>query len=301
MIYSVEITNHNSESILLDLFRPELSGLAIQSIEGLGPATADIHSSEVATIDGGIFTGARQTQRNIVFTFIPLFNPTIETSRLAVYKYFPMKKKVRMVFTTEHRHAESTGYVESISPNIFSQNETIQVSVVCPDPNFYEVGTSKTLFSGVIAEFEFPFENDSLIEPLLNFGEIQLDTRATLDYIGDSDTGILVTAHAIGPVENITLWNNITREKISIDTNKIYHQFNIRFDKGDDIIISTVKGNKYVRLLHDGVYHNIIGCVNKDADWFQLTNGDNIYTFTAESGEQYLLVTFTYRNAYGGI
>lgn len=301
MIYSVEITNHNSESVLLDLFHPELSGLAVQSIEGLGPTTANIHSSEVATIDGGIFTGARQVQRNIVFTLIPLFNPTIETSRLAIYKYFPMKKKIRMMFKTEHRHAESTGYIESISPNIFSNQETVQVSVICPDPNFYEIGTSKTLFSGVVSQFEFPFENNSLTEPLLNFGDIQLDTRATIDYIGDSDTGILITAHAIGPVENITIWSNITREKISIDTSKIYRQFNIRFDKGDDIIISTVKGDKYVRLLHDGVYYNIIGCVNKNADWFQLTNGDNIYTFTAESGEQYLFVTFSYRNAYGGI
>lgn len=301
MIYSLEVTNHNNESVLLDLFNPYESGLAIQSIEGLGPTKADIQSSEVATIDGGIFNYARQEQRNIVITFIPLFNPTVETSRLAIYKYFPIKKQVHLVFKTENRHAESYGYVESISPNIFTKQETIQVSIICPDPNFYELGTSKTLFSGVDAQFEFPFSNESLTEPLLNFGEIKLDTRAVLDYIGDSDTGINISIHAIGDAENITIWNNVTREKIAIDTAKIYRKLSIKFGRGDDILISTVKGNKYVELLHDGTYYNIVSCINKDADWFQLTNGDNIYTFTAESGEEYLLVTFSYRNAYGGI
>lgn len=295
------IENHNNESVLLDLYQPELSGLAVKSIEGLGPAKAEIQTSEVATIDGGMFNYARQNQRNIVFNLYMMYDPTIETARLKVYKYFPIKKKIRMVFQTEHRYAESTGYVESISPDIFSKLETVQVSVICPDPNFYEVGSSETLFSGVLPEFEFPFSNESLTQKLINFGEIQQDTTATLNYIGDSDTGVLITAHALGAVENITFWNHSTREKISIDTNKIYRRFLFRFDKGDDIIISTVKGDKYVKLLHDGVYYNIISCVNKDADWFQLTNGDNIFSFTATSGAEYLFVTFTYRNAYGGI
>ncbi len=301
MIYSVEITNHNSESILLDLYHPETSGLAVQSIEGLGPATADIQCTEVATIDGGIFTSARQQKRNIVFTFIMMFDPTIETSRLKVYKYFPIKKKITMVFQTEHRHAECTGYVETITPDIFSNQETVQVSVICPDPNFYELGHSQTLFSGVKSEFEFPFANESLTESLLEFGAIQLDTRANLDYVGDSDTGVLINIHAVGQAENITIWNNITREKFAIDTNKIYRVTGVRIDRGDDIIISTVKGNKYIQLLHEGTYFNIVSCINKDADWFQLTNGDNIFTFTADAGEEFLMVTFNYRNAYGGI
>lgn len=301
MIYSVQITNHNSESILLDLYHPETSGLAVDSIEGLGPAQADIQSTEVATVDGGIFNHARQQQRNIVFNLIMMFDPTIETSRLKVYKYFPIKKQIRMLFKTEHRYAEIYGYVESITPDIFSNQETVQVSVICPDPNFYELAPSQSIFSGVRSMFEFPFSNESLNENLIVFGDILDDTRATIDYVGDSDTGISITIHALGQAENITIWNNGTREKIYIDTLKIYLQTFIRLDRGDDIIISTVKGNKYVKLLHQGKYYNIISCINKDADWFQLTNGENVFTFTAQSGAEYLIVTFNYRNAYGGI
>lgn len=301
MIKAITVTNHNRESLSFDLYHPELSGLNIQNIEGLGPTNANINSTEVATIDGGIFTSARQEQRNIVFTFAMMFDPLVEDARLKLYKFFPVKKKIHLEFQTDRRHVETEGYVESNVPNIFSQEETAQVSIICPDPFFYGLGIEEQAFSGVQGRFEFPFSNESLTEPLLEFGEIRLDTRTVLQYSGDTDTGVLITIHAYNVAQGITIWNNDTREHVSIDTEKIKDLTNVTFGQGDDILISTVKGNKYVQLLHNGQYTNIISAINKDADWFQLTNGDNVFTFTASKGENDLLVTFRYRNAYGGI
>lgn len=301
MIKSITVTNHNHESLTLDLFHPELSGLNVQNIDGLGPTNADINSTEVATIDGGIFTSARQGQRNIVFTFAMMFDPLVEDSRLKVYKYFPVKKRIYLEFQTDRRHVETEGYVESNVPDIFSKEETTQVSIICPDPFFYGLNIEEQAFSGVQPRFEFPFSNESLTVPLIEFGEIRLDTRTVLQYSGDSDTGVLITIHAYDVASNITIWNNDTREHITIDTNKIKTLTDVTYGQGDDIIISTVKGNKYVQLLHNGIYTNIISAINKDADWFQLTNGDNVFTFTAGVGENDLLVTFRYRNAYAGI
>lgn len=301
MIKAITVTNHNRESITLDLYHPEQSGINVQNIEGLGPTNATINSTEVATIDGGIFTSARQEQRNIVFTFGMMFDPIIEDSRLKIYKFFPVKKLIHLEFETDRRHVETEGYVESNEPDIFSENETAQVSIICPDPFFYGLGIEEQAFSGVQPRFTFPFCNNSLMEKQLIFGEIRLDTRTVLVYSGDSDTGVLITIHAYNVATGITIWNNDTREHISIDTDKIKSLTGVTFDQGDDIIISTVKGNKYVQLLHNGQYTNIISAINKDADWFQLTNGDNVFTFTATKGEKDLLVTFRYRNAYGGI
>lgn len=301
MIKSIKVTNHNHESLTLDLFHPELSGIIVQNIDGLGPTNADINSTEVATIDGGIFTSARQEQRNIVFTFAMMFNPIIEDSRLKIYKFFPVKKLIYLEFQTDRRHVETEGYVESNVPNIFSKEETAQVSIICPDPFFYGLGIEEQAFSGIQPRFEFPFSNESLAKPLTEFGEIRLDTRTVLQYSGDSDTGVLITIHAYNVASGITIWNNDTREHITIDTSKIEALTGVLYGQGDDIIISTVKGNKYVQLLHNGVYTNIISAINKDADWFQLTNGDNVFTFTAVEGENELLMTFRYRNAYAGI
>lgn len=302
MIRSVTVTNHNRESLKLDLYYPETSGIIIESIDGMGPPKANINSNEVATIDGGIFTSARMQQRNLVFKLAMMFDPLIEDSRLRIYKFFPIKKPITIDFVTDYRHAYCTGYVESNEPDIFSNHETTQVSIICPDPYFYEQSMEEVAFSGVHPLFEFPFENDSLTENLLEFGDIRDDNRAILNYRGDVDTGVFIVCHVMsGTVENLTIWNVDTREHMRIDTNKIMRLTGIRFSQGDDIEINTKIGEKYVRLLHDGRYYNIISCIEKDADWFQITNGFNTFTFVADYGEMNLKLTFTYRNAYGGI
>ena len=90
---------------------------------------------------------------------------------------------------------------------------------------------------------------------------------------------------------------------MAIDTDKIAAITGIAFAPGDDIIISTIKGDKYVRLLRNGFYINIISALAKDADWLQITPGDNIFDFTTDSAETKtnLMVTFSYRKAYGGV
>lgn len=252
MIKSVIITNHNRQSIQLDLFHPEDSGLIIDNIEGMGPPKATINANEVATIDGGIFTSARMQQRNIVFTLSMMFDPLIEDSRLRTYKYFPIKKPITMEFITDYRHAIATGYVESNQPTIFTDHESTQISVVCPDPYFYEMENTIYVFAGVDPMFEFPFMNDSLTENLLEFGNIREDNRATLNYKGDVDTGVFITCHVMNStVENLTIWNVDTREHMRIDTTKIKRLTDIQFSQGDDIIINTKTGEKSIQLLHN--------------------------------------------------
>lgn len=302
MIHSLTVTNHNRESLTLELSNPEPSGIIIESIEGLGPPNATINSNEAATMDGGIFTSARMGQRNIVIRLAMMFDPIIEDSRLRIYRFFPVKKKITLRLITDRRDAECEGYVESNEPDIFTDHETAQISVVCPDPFFYEQGLEEIAFAGTHPIFEFPFSNESLTEPLIEFGIIHDDNRAVLNYRGDADTGVYIVAHCMhGSSEGITIWNVDTREKIRIDTTKIKRLTDIQFGEGDDIEINTKIGEKSIRLLHDGKYYNIISCINKDADWFQITQGRNVFTFVCDSGEDNLMVTFHYRNAYGGM
>lgn len=301
MIRSVTVINHLGDSLKMRLSAPQDTGLNIVNIEGLGPSRATINSTELATIDGALFSSSRSTSRNIVIAVKLMFSPTVEASRLKTYKYFPVKQRITLLIETDQRLAEVSGYVESNEPVIFSKEEYTQISIVCPDPYFYEESTAETVFLGVQPMFEFPFSNDSLTENELQFGDIRLDTRAVLNYQGDVETGILITVHAIGSASGVTLYNTITRESIMIDTDKIQKITGEAFGTGDDIVISTIKGNKYAQLLRRGVYTNIISAINKDADWFQLSNGGNEFAFSATTGENKLVVTFSYRNAYGGI
>ena len=302
MIKSIKVTNPKGESLVLDLFHPEKSGLIVRSISGLGPPKANINSTDLATADGALYSSARASTRNIVFNLQFMFAPTIEDSRQLTYKYFPLKKLVKIEVETDNRNLETSGYVESNQPDIFSKEETTQISILCLNPFFYDPDPSVTQFATVTPTFEFPFSNESTTENLIEFGTINLDTRSTIDYVGDVDTGVLITIHALGSVSGyLTIYNVETQEKMVVDLAKIKTLIGKDYGSGDDIIISTVSGDKYVQVLHDGKYTNAIAAIEKLADWFQVSVGRNIFNFTVTKGIENLVMSFSYRNAYGGI
>ena len=193
MIKSITVINPKGESLELDLFHPEKSGLIVKSITGLGPPKANINSTDLATADGALYSSARASTRNIVFNLQFMFAPTIEDVRQKTYKHFPLKKEVTIRVETDNRSLETKGYVESNTPDIFSREEGAQISILCLDPFFYDPYPSVTQFATVTPNFEFPWSNESLEEDLIEFGIINLDTRSILDYHGDVDTGVLIT------------------------------------------------------------------------------------------------------------
>ena len=140
MLNSVTVTNQNGESLTMKLRNPEESGFLITSISGLGPPTASINVTDLASVDGGYFNSARTQNRNIVFNirFFSENSSDIEGIRQKTYKYFPIKKRVRLVFESDNRVGEIYGYVEKNEPNIFSKETDCQISIICPFPYFYD-------------------------------------------------------------------------------------------------------------------------------------------------------------------
>lgn len=642
MIKAVTVTNFKGESLRMELTNPWESGIVIINMDGIGGGTAQINSTDMATDDGAFFNSARAQVRNILLTLKPLDNPSVEVNRHKLYKYFQIKKQVTLLFETDTRTSEIKGYVESNEPDIFSQMEQVQISILCLDPFFYAERGTATVFSGVKALFEFPFADDSLtpvgeatdynpnllynfdfqhnpenyallsnpnlikkdqlrlysggvpttyttndwciinlnsgtgtatLQPdgmrlerpaanpsgntyllysypidgswkngsytlsfmtkenglvtrtvsitlgsadqvfladmfdtgryigifynnagkrlelqlfvlsggyvtvseakfeagttstmigtevqkswhqqgttirnwevytgdyglfsidlfdgtglqftdyaqnttdlmwgqqffiergtkitmsiltdtgvfsafadipfsgsyrsphlevannyyveldvdgdsewakiylvhphgkisvnseqlmvkgmkveygtrstlakdgnvipkpseyidgsaTIEFGEILLDTRAILRYDGDADTGVVITIHAMAGAEDITLENIDTGETMFVDTAKAAKIVGGAFGTGDDIIINTIRGQRSIQFCRSGVYTNILSAVGKDSDWFQLTTGDNLFRFSARTGEENLSVTFDYRVAYGGV
>lgn len=365
MIKSVKITNYLNDSITMELMNPEKSGFIITKIDGLGPGKATINKTEIANYDGSLYNSARFNSRNIVLgiRFMQYDTESIEDLRQKSYKFFPIKSKVRLTIVTDNREAFIEGYIESNEPNIFSDKEETNISILCPDPYFYscgEDGDNVTVFSGMEPLFEFPFgsgmfssmvmafpadtfvdfngnisydftlaemhANDFIKEhtndkttvkkikledkiicevielgDLIEFGSVENKTENTVFYSGDAEVGVVLNIHVLGEVRNITIYNVLTRESISIDTGKLETLTGSGLGSGDDIIISTIKGSKGIRLLRQGIEYNILNTLNANADWFQLAKGDNVFTYTAEYGGNNLQFKITNQVLYEGI
>lgn len=306
MIKSVTTTNYLGESIKLDLTRPEQSGFIVKKVDGLGPVKANINVVEISTNDGGIFNSARRGIRNPVLylQFLDSEKESIEDIRHKSYRYWPETKQVELTIETDNRISKTVGYVEHNDPAIFDKAEGCIISIICPYPHLYSAGENgkrTTIFYGVEPMFEFPFSNESLEENLLEMGEIQNQTEKVIVYDGDSEIGVTITIHAIGEASNITIYNTGTREIMSINTDKIAAYTGSGIIAGDDIVISTVKGAKSITLIRAGKSTNILNCLDKNPNWFSLTKGDNIFAYTAESGESNLQFKIENEIIYEGV
>ena len=361
MMKSIIVTNHKGESLEMELRRPELSGLLPYSISGLGGSTANINTQDMVGIDGAFFVSSRKQTRNITLTVKIMATEllTLEESRRLTYKFFETKKPVRLTFVTDKRSCYIDGYTESNEPDIFTNQETTSISIICPDPYFYDsVGRVPTFFSGITPMFTFMDITEPDVIPLKGYvnstltqmfsdpemtdriipddgqvcyglnthdyyiydatnyefildeknnhkgkgfksavktnpplkqmgdyktGEINVRTDIHVNYEGEVDTGMYITLHFLGDgPQNIYIYDMYKLESfIHIDDEEFKSLTGDYFKEADEIEICTIVGQKTVRLLRDGVYQNIINCINRDSTWLQLTKGDNYYSYTA--------------------
>lgn len=301
MIKYITVENHKHEQLVLELANPEPSGLYVKSIEGLGPGKSTININEIATVDGGVFASSRTSSRNIILTLGMMFAPLIEDARHKTYRYFPIKKTIKLTIETDYRTSYIEGYVESNEPDIFSEEETAQISVICPSPWFYDIGGQKLAFSGVEDWFEFPFSNESLTQKMIEFGNIRQGTIVGLEYFGDVDTGVLMRVRFSDVMSKLVIYNVDTNEKMTLYLDRVKDITGASLTKHDEIEISTFTGRKYIYIIRDGRYYNAFGLLDKMTSWFTLSVGVNQFAFTAEGHEESVIIEFTYKNMYGGI
>ena len=312
MIKAVTVINHRGEFLTIDLFRPEDSGLIVRSISGLGPVAATINATEMASYDGSRFNSARRGARNIVFDLVfletknqaaKLYN-SIESVRLLAYRMFPVKREVELIFETENRTVSTRGYVESNEPNIFSNQVSSQISILCLDPHFYSAGLdgdTPISFSNTTPLFEFQFENLSTTQPLLNFGSTVLESAKTIDYQGEVETGVYVNAVASGAVQGFTLYNYSAREVMKFDHARLVAITGSGFSAGDTLSVSTRRGEKHAVLNRNGVAYNVLSSLGRDTAWLTLVTGDNLIGYSADVGSGLVRLSVSYKTVFEGV
>ena len=303
MIHSFTVTNDLGESLELILAEPEKSGLAIESVTGLGQVGADINMTKLAGSDYYTSNSATLTKRNVVFN-IKYFGDDIEVCRHLCDKMFPTKKKISIVAKTDYRELMLSGFVEKNEPDIFSPTSGCQISILCADPFWYSLEPTDTPFGGIEPLFEFPFSSDLSADDTLDtieFGNIRIIKDKSIYYTGEAEVGITIQVNALGVVRGLTFYNIDTSEQISINDTLLAQIAGNSIQQGDEIIISTVKNNKYATLIRNGVTYNIINALGKTRDWFELSRGDNLFSYSTTEGEYDTIINIKYREAFKGI
>ena len=257
------------------------------SIDGLLPTKATFNSTSIVNKDGDIPNSARVGIRDISITVKPAF--PVEENRQRLYRYFKVKKEVKLYFKNENRDLVIAGKVENFDGSLFDQKQTIIIDIVCFEPYFKDSIESAVNMANVLDLFEFPF---AIEKEGIEFSRIDKALTQNIYNAGDTETGLIIELSASGEVVNPTIYNVDTRE---------YFGLEITMQHGDLIRINTNTFNKKVELVRYGETRNIINNIIKGNKWFKLSPGDNVFTYTCESGEEFLNFKFMYSNLYEGV
>lgn len=224
MIKSLTVTNQRGESIELELTRPDKTGFIVKSVEGLGPVKASVNTTELATCNGVIYNSSHTSYRNIVITleYFQIRGLSIEDLRHKSYEYFPEQEEIEILIETDKRSVTTKGIVEHNEVNIWSQNEGSVISIICPDPYLYSLGTNVSALNSIEPTMEFEFSNESLIDPTITMGDIIRNKSINIRNEGDASTGVTITIRARGEVEGtIALYNISSNESMYINFDKL--------------------------------------------------------------------------------
>ena len=306
MFQSVIVTNYRGDSLELPLVWPNDAGLLLYKIEGISPGEVTVNSQDYAIIDGGVFNSSRIGTRTITLHFYYGFSPMIESARHRAYRYFPVKEQVRLDFITDERRLSIYGWVQENDTQIFSKQEEGAVTVICPDPYFYEMEYTTFELGEGSAEFEFPFSNESLTEPLLLFGNVGNKYFYDVQYNGDIEVGAIIRVRFDSPVNQITpieIHDVMDRQFINLDLNKIQSSTGVTFEQYGSIVIDSVRGQKDIYYERYGIKKSLFGAFDIiHFPWMYLSPGINQFAFVMdENNYDNVTITVEHSGAYGGV
>ena len=261
MVFDLSVKNISGDTLQLT----RNSNYAITGVTGLTPVAANINTSTAGINDGVLYNSARLGYRNIVITLY--LTNDIEKNRIKLYDFFQTKQFCTLYFSNDSRNVSISGYVETFECDLFSVSETVQISIICPNPYFKNV--SEIVNSGL--------EETTTIIILNN---------------GDVTTGMDISINFTGDITNPVIRNAVTGE---------FYRLNRSFISGDKVTINTRNGEKSVILTHTGLDFNIINAVDDASSWLQLQHGNNELHFNADSGTENMTMTFTHTDLFVGV
>lgn len=282
-MFNLIVQNERGDSLALT----HSEAYEVVKIDGLNPPPANINTTATAGGDGSSYNSASLSNRNLVIYLY--INRDVENNRQRLYRYFRIKKKCRLYYSNANRDVYIDGYVESVEPAIFEQKQSVQISVICEKPYFKNINASVYDFSWTKSGFEFPF---SIPEEGIEFSTSNSVSSVNVLNNGENEVGLEITLTATGTVLHPRILN--------LSTGGVF-ALNAEMQEGDEILISTLKGKKLVTLYKDGEEINIMNTVAKNPDWFALDLGDNIFSYSADIGGEYLNVSLKLTEEFAGV
>ena len=285
------ITCTNEDGFSLTFNETEFNPFLLAGTEGIYDSKNNVYVSENSMIDGAVYQGSVAEHRNIVLHLKDLKD--FPENRNALNRLFKEKSKGTLIFweaDADPRKIEY--YVESLESTENHDVRLHEISLICPDPFFYDIDASSEEMASWVSAFTFPFASPSTG---FVFGYKDNSRIQTIQNdFAEDNIGIKIIMSCLGAVTNPSITHIETNSSIHIGhSGKPFNMI-----AGDIVTITTATGNKHVTLTRDGATSEINHYLTEDSVFIQLMRGSNSFGFGADSGVNNLTITLEYTYKY---
>ena len=213
---------------------------------------------------------------------------TLNSQKRLLQKIFNPMSDVEMTYSNETYSKKITLSTENAPKFTADKGRRYQiftVNLVAYEPFLVDLEESTEEMSVTLKNLVFPL----ICEPDLEFETNGAETIA-ISNEGDIETPVEI--YFYGPAENPKVINETTGEFIEVTKTLL---------DGEVLYINTQFGNKQVLFTDSSsVQSNAFGLINLDSEFFQLQKGNNVLSYSADSGTDTANVLINYSNKYIG-
>ena len=252
----------------------------LTDVDGQTAADADISSSTTGGTDGETVNSVQAKPRTIVLDLRIKSGVDVEYAKRKILKIVKLKQRGSLEWTQNERTVTISGIVESIEMPRWKNGVIMQITLHCDQP-FWEDAEEviQEISEAIDLHYFTDSETDMLYFPVdgIAFGEY--NTLRTRDYYNDGDVsvGMEISIVAFETVTNPIIYDG------NGDFLGVGHGSGARqlvMHEGDNLVITTHKGNK--RVLLNG--ENVIAKIKPRSTWLQMAAGDNLFTIDSDDG-----------------
>lgn len=264
-------------------------------IDGQTVAKADLSTTVIGGVDGDTLNSEQAQPRPISLIMVVKSGVSVEQAKRALLAVAKFKQELTLVWTQESKTLVLTGIVEEISMPRWNNQVTIQLTLHCSKPyweDLEDVIEEITQFINLHYFTEDPYEQLYFLEEGQPFGQYDFARSRLFKNEGDVAVGFDARIVAVRTVTNPIIYDtfgNFFGVGYGTGNKKVI------MSPGDELIITTHKGNKTVKL--NGV--NQFDKIKPQSQWLQMQTGDNQFAVDSDEDDtENIFFNLTYKQRY---
>ena len=288
-MFSVKLVNEDGISKNIN----DGESYVIVGMTGLTPPSANHYTSKSHNKHGVKYNGYSIDERTITISIKLLGD--VEENRNALYNWIESGQYVKIHYSNGVRNVYCEGHVVVPDADFFTDNEIIELEVMCPDPYFKSFESIIAEVDNVEPMFYFTEEDDDVYfateEEGVPFSEESNSNLTTIINNG-SESGVLITVLALDDITTLEIYNgeNPATEFIKLKSGKTLR-------KGQKLVIDTTGVRNKITI--DG--ENALSSFGRNITWFKLKKGRNSFYTEPAVNMSKMRMTIEYNERWLGV